>query len=157
MKTAIALASVALLAGIANHGCESAAANQKPQVNRVLRVKDRGNFLKELALDFDAWIEQTHTMEERVKYLEDWASNVGWDLYDVHDGHTNIGSQFYELYDDFWDFVSDNDWDALRKKMNEAGFNVEKDCEYEWAQDYYGSWTQVEGDDCELIITLNDY
>jgi len=130
MKTALVLASIAILAGISNR-CESAPAeNPKPEVNRVLVVKDR--YLKEIALDLDAWIEQTHTMEERVKYLEDWASHVGWDLYDVHDSAKNIGSKFYELYDDFWDWAIENDFDALRKKLNDVGFNVEEECEDNW-------------------------
>ena len=64
-----------------------------------------------------------------MKYLEDWASHVGWDLYDVHDSAKNIGSKFYELYDDFWDWAIENDFDALRKKLNDVGFNVEEECE----------------------------
>jgi len=157
MKTAIVLASVALLAAISNHGCESAPAeNPKPKVNRVLVVKDR--YLKEIALDLDDWIEQGgHTMEERVKYLEDWASHVGWDLYDVHDSAKNIGSKFYELYDDFWDWAIENDFDALRKKLNDVGFNVEEKCEEVWR--WSNSMGQfVREPECTWEITVNgDY
>ena len=34
----------------------------------------------ESAHELDAWIEETHTLEERVKYLENWASNIGWKI-----------------------------------------------------------------------------
>merc|ERR1712039_569512 len=134
MKTAIVLASIALLAGIANHGCESAPADPKPKVNRALKVKDR-QYLKEVAHDLDDWIKQANrTMEQRMKYLEDWASDAGW-----------------ELYDDFWDFENNNNWNALRKKLNEAGFSSWEECE----DVMIGS--VVVGEDCETVITVNDY
>jgi len=151
MKTAIVLASIALLAGIANHGCESAPADPKPKVNRALKVKDR-QYLKEVAHDLDDWIKQANrTMEQRMKYLEDWASDAGWELYDIHDSLKSVGSQFYELYDDFWDFENNNNWNALRKKLNEAGFSSWEECE----DVMIGS--VVVGEDCETVITVNDY
>merc|ERR1712241_465404 len=161
MKTALVLASIAILAGISNHGCESAAANPKPKVNRVQKVKDD----RELSLDWeasesahelDAWIEETHTLEERVKYLENWASNIGWKINSLDEAEVNLGNMVMTVSDDLADFEYENSWDAIRSKIND-GIHVEDQCENEWYQDSYGDWQRGEESDCELIISVEDY
>ena len=47
MKTALVLASIAILAGISNHGCESApAGNPKPKINRLVDISKLPRFQK---------------------------------------------------------------------------------------------------------------
>merc|ERR1711934_94376 len=107
MKTAIVLVSIALLAGISNHGCKSAAANEEPKINSDMRARNQGHRMeamleqldkrindikqfKEMTGDdrgiydyvnmyeFDDWIAQTdNTMEDRMDYLEKFASYFG--------------------------------------------------------------------------------
>jgi len=160
MKTAIVLASVALLAAISNHGCESAPANQEPKINRVQKGKDRELSLdweaRESAHELDAWIEETHTLEERVKYLENWASNIGWKINSLDEAEVNLGNMVMTVSDDLADFEYENSWDAIRSKIND-GIHVEDQCENEWYQDSYGDWQRGEESDCELIISVEDY
>ena len=121
---------------------------------RVQKVKDRELSLyweaRESALELDAWIEETHTLEEDVKYLKNWASNIGWKIYKLDEGETNLGDMVMRVSDNFNYFKSENSWDAIRGKFNNA-VQVEKECEDGWINGVYIP-------DCKVIVSLpEDY
>ena len=105
---------------------------------------------RESALELDAWIEETHTLEEDVKYLKNWASNIGWKIYKLDEGETNLGDMVMRVSDNFNYFKSENSWDAIRGKFNNA-VQVEKECEDGWIIGVYIP-------DCKVIVSLpEDY
>merc|ERR1711934_681838 len=64
MKTAIVLVSIALLAGISNHGCKSAAANEKPKINSDMRAKDQGHRMEAMLEQLDKRINDIKQFKE---------------------------------------------------------------------------------------------
>ena len=110
---------------------------------------------RESALELDAWIEETHTLEEDVKYLKNWASNIGWKIYKLDEGETNLGDMVMRVSDNFNYFKSENSWDAIRSKINE-GIKAEKECRNQRTQNYYGEFYWEEVCDGELIISVED-